>query len=86
MKPPYPFTLVQTPAPSQHPDERLSQALKAAWQAGHDDAERLHYTSGWRAGLGHGALAGVFIGAGAVYLLVQLGRHVGPYLTTVLGH
>lgn len=76
MKPAHPFTVVQTPA-HRHPDERLSQALQAARQAGRDEAERPHYVKGWRAGLVHGLLVGAIAGAGAVFVLVQLGRWVG---------
>lgn len=58
---------VQTPAAPAtplHPDQRMADAVRAAWWSGHDMAERRYYTSGWRTGLGHGLLWGLVLGVG----------------------
>lgn len=58
---------VQSPAHVPvHPDERLANAIHAAWWSGHDTAEKNQYTKGWRAGLRVGLLWGVMLGAGGV--------------------
>jgi len=61
---------VQTPATEHtkapafaHPDQRMADAVRAAWWAGHDMAERRYYTAGWRAGLRTGLLCAVVLGA-----------------------
>lgn len=54
---------VQTPAHVPvHPDERLANAIHAAWWSGHDSGERTHYVRGWRVGLGVGIFWGLVAG------------------------
>lgn len=54
-----------TPSPSTvHPDQRVANAIHAAWWSGHDTAEKNQYAKGWRAGLRIGLLWGVMLGAG----------------------
>ena len=70
---------VQTPAtlpapPAPHPDQRHQAGLQAAWQAGHEAAERPHYVNGWRQGVGHGLLAGLLLGCLGMWAALQLGR------------
>jgi len=56
-------TPVQTPAvPPLHPDQRVANAVHAAWWSGHDTAEANFYTKGWRAGLLAGLLSGLLAG------------------------
>lgn len=60
-------TPVQTPAaPPLHPDQRVANAVHAAWWSGHDTAEKNQYAKGWRAGLRIGLLWGVLLGAAGV--------------------
>lgn len=57
---------VQTPAPAphtRHPDERLSEAVRAAYEAGAASAQAQLYRQGWRYGFLCGALAAC-VGAG----------------------
>jgi len=73
---------VQTPATlpapmAPHPDSRHAAALRAAWQAGYDQAERTHHLQGWRVGVVHGLLAGVLLGCLAMWAALQLGQLVG---------
>ena len=56
-----------TPAPGTvHPDQRVANAIHAAWWSGHDTAEKNQYAKGWRAGLRIGLLWGVLLGAAGV--------------------
>lgn len=56
-----------TPVPSpMHPDQRVANALHAAWWSGHDTAEKNQYTKGWRAGLRIGLLWGLVLGVAGV--------------------
>lgn len=64
---------VQTPAADYtqaaefaHPDQRMAAAVKAAWWAGHDMAERRYYTAGWRAGLRTGLACALVLGVAGV--------------------
>lgn len=61
----------------QHPDERLAVALKAAWQAGHDEAERTQYMAGWRSGLIDGLVIGCVAGAMLVFGALHFGLITG---------
>lgn len=56
-----------TPLPSaMHPDQRVANALHAAWWSGHDTAEKNQFTKGWRAGLRTGLLWGLVLGVAGV--------------------
>ena len=67
----------ETAALPQHPDERLGIALKAAWQAGHDEAERTQYMTGWRRGIFDGLVTGCALGAGLVAAALHFGLITG---------
>jgi hypothetical protein len=63
-----------TPLPSAlHPDQRVANALHAAWWSGHDTAEKNQYTKGWRAGLRTGLLWGLVLGVPAGVAAAQAG-------------
>lgn len=69
----------QRPAYSaqQHPDERLSESISAAFQAGVEHGESLHYRQGWRAGIVNGLILGTLLGAVIVGGALKLGLNVG---------
>lgn len=63
---------VQTPEPEpMHPDQRMADAVRAAWWSGHDMAERRYYMAGWRAGIRTGLFCAV--AAGVAGLAAGLG-------------
>ena len=66
------------PAPlAAHPDERLSAAILAARADGRDAGERDAWPRGWRAGVGHGLVAGLLVGALAMYAGLQIAAMLG---------
>lgn len=66
---------VQTPAVQpRHPDERVSIALKASYEAGFHAGEAKFYVQGWRAGFLSSLWLGAVLGGGAVAGFIKLGQ------------
>ena len=61
----------------RHPDERLAESISAAFQAGVEHGESLHYRQGWRQGVFNGVFLGLVLGAALVAGALKLGLLVG---------